>query len=110
VDDTGWHGATIGVVTLAVVASVALPLLALRRLRNADQRRDVWLSANAQPRLTGALYIFFTIAALAAGLVSALIANHAYPLAWAVVALSAGIVVWVIIYSVASVRTPPDLD
>ena len=70
----------------------------------------MWLSANAQPRLTAALYIFLAIVASAAGLVSTLIAIYAHPLAWAVAALSAGIIVSVVVYSVASVRTPPDLD
>jgi hypothetical protein len=109
VDDTGWQGATIIVVALAVVASVSLPLLTLRRLRTPEQRRDAWLSANAQPRLTAALYIIFTVMALAMGLGSAVMAT-VYPLAWAVVTLSGGLAASVVIQAVASVRAPPDLD
>ena len=81
-----------------------------RRLATPAQRRDAWLSANAQRRTHIVLYtlgLLFCVVGIAAG---TLIALAGHPLGWALVILALGLLVATIISAVAAFRTPEEPD
>lgn len=94
------------VVALAVAIAVALPLVTLWRLRTPERRRDEWLGAAAQPRLTRLSFALSFALTAVGGLVSVFIAVDGFPLAWATVALSAGLLASTLISAVVALRTP----
>lgn len=93
-------------VFLAVVAAVAAPLLTLRRVRTHDRRRDEWLWANAQPRLTAVTYVVTALLSIGGAVVCGLGAIAGYPFLWAPAALFVGMLASTVISSVVAFRMP----
>lgn len=98
------------IISLAVVFALALPLVTLWRLRTPGRRRDEWLGANAQPRFARMSFAIGLALTLVGALASALIAMAGYRLAWAIVALSLGLLATTIISAVAAFTAPRDLE
>ena len=97
-------------IALAVMVAIAVPLITLWRLRTPERRRDEWLGANAQPRITRLFYAVGISFLLIGGLGCTLLALAGYRFAWAPVALFAGLLASTAISATASFRTPRDLD
>ena len=102
--------ALIGILILAVVAGVALPLHTLWRVGSPDRRRDAQLAANAQPRLTAISHAFAALLGAGAASGSALGAIAGYPFLWGPACLGVGLFASTIISAVAVFRAPPELD
>ncbi|MFG6446055.1 hypothetical protein ACFXP7_12115 [Microbacterium sp. P06] len=107
---TGGQIATTIVVVLAAFLAAALPIVTLWRLRTPDRRRDEWLSANGQPRLTAVNYAIGAVFSLGFGLAGVLGALAGYPILWAAVVAGAGFLTHTIISAVVSFRPPADLE
>lgn len=97
-------------IAVAVVVAVAVPVVTSRRLATPAQRRDAWLSANAQRRTHIGLYTLGLFLGVVGILAGALIALAGHPLGWALVALTLGLLVSAIISAVAAFRTPEERD
>lgn len=97
------------VVAFAILLAIAAPLLTLWRARTRERRRDDWLSANAQPRLTTALFASIALLSVGGALACALGAAAGYPLLWAPAALSMGVLTSTIVSSVVAFRMPKEL-
>lgn len=97
-------------IAVAVAVAVAVPVVTSRRVATPAQRRDAWLSANAQRRTHIVIYALGLLSCVVGALVSTLIAIAGHPLAWALVALTLGLLVSTSISAVAAFRTPEELD
>lgn len=107
-NDLGQHIPLVGVVVIAVIIGIALPLQTLRRLRTREQRRDEQLATNAQPWLTRISHGLAALIGLSGMLGSAVGATTGHPFFWAGVVLGAGIVVATIISASVVFRPPPE--
>lgn len=103
---TQWHEMI--VIVLSSVVALIVPLVTLWRLRTPEQRRDEWLSANGQRRISRLFCALgITLTALG-GAICVLVALAGYPLAWAAFALFVGLLVSTIISACAAFRVPDD--
>jgi hypothetical protein len=103
--------ATIALVGISVVIAIGLPAVTAWRFRTPQRRRDAWLSANAQPRLTivGRVAMAFTFVVAGLSLaIAATVLDSA--LSWAVVSLCVGGLLSTGVLVVVSTRTPHDLN
>ena len=107
--EPGQQFAVVIVVMLAIVVAVLAPILTVRRLRTRERRRDEWLSANAEPRLSAAMFVVTGLASILGGSVCALLAIAGYPLLWALTAMFVGLLASTVISGVVAFRTPKDL-
>lgn len=107
-DEAGQQIALTVVALISIAMAIALPLVTIRRLRTRRQRRDEWLGANAQPRLTAVAHGLGALLSVVGALALALGAIAGSPLLWAPVALCASVLVSTIISAVVAFRTPPD--
>lgn len=111
VDATSQQTLTTIVFVLSVVAGVALPVLTVRRYRDPQRRRDAWLGANAQPVLTKVAHVMSALSIAVSGAVVALVGSvFNWPLLWAIVPVTLGGLVSIVITVVLTSRMPADLE
>jgi hypothetical protein len=111
VDATSQQTLTAIILILAVVVGVALPVFTIRRYRNPQRRRDAWLGANAQPVLTKIFHVMWALRITIAGAVVVLVgAAFDWPLTWAIVPVTIGGLVSIVITVVMTSRMPADLE
>ncbi len=107
-DEPGQQIALTVLALTSLVMAVALPVVTLRRLRSREQRRDEWLGANAQPRLTAVAHGLSALLSIGGVLGCALGAIAGRTFLWALAALCAGILASTIISAVVVLRTARD--
>jgi hypothetical protein len=78
------------VVIATTVLAVTLTIATWVRTRGPEKKRDLWLSANAQPVLSALNNASLLVLFVVSGANSALIASLGYPFLWAVSLLCAG--------------------
>jgi hypothetical protein len=99
------------ILVLSVVVGVALPVLTVRRYRNPRRHRDAWLGANAQPLLTKMVHAMSALSFAVSGAVVALIGSaFDWPLTWAIVPVTIGGLVSIVITAVMTSRMPVDVE
>ena len=109
-DEPGQQIALTVVALICIAMAVALPLVTLWRVRTRVQRRDEWLGANAQPRLTALAHGMSALLSVVGALACTLGTIAGYPFLWATVALCASVLVSTIISAVVAFWTPSDPD
>jgi divalent metal cation (Fe/Co/Zn/Cd) transporter len=110
VDEAGKQTAITIVIILAVIAAVLVPSMTLWRLRTPARRRDEWLGANAQPRMTMVAHGIAALLGVTAALACGMGAIGGYPILWAPAALGGGVLASAIISGTVALRTPAEIE
>jgi hypothetical protein len=100
----------IAVIAVLDAGGIGLPFLAWWNLRAPERRREFWLRANARPRLTIAMYSILAAAVIIWGVVMCVLSVVVGSIWWAPIPLTAGLLATMIIWTVFSLRTPPDSE